>query len=280
MRLLFVGDIVGRAGRMVFMEQAPLLRRRWSLDAVVVNAENAAHGFGITEAIAADLFDAGADAITLGNHAWDQREALVFIERTPRLVRPINFPPGTPGRGAALIDTAGGARLLVVNAMGRVYMDPLDDPFRTVEAAIEEAPLGRVCDAILVDMHAEATSEKQAMAWRLDGRASLVVGTHTHTPTADHRILPLGTGYLSDAGMTGCYDSILGFQKAEPIRRFLEKTPSAKMEVMDGPGTLCGVAVETDDRTGLAVKIAPVRIGPHLEPAEPAFWLATAEAAP
>jgi 2',3'-cyclic-nucleotide 2'-phosphodiesterase len=272
MRLLFLGDIVGRPGRTAFIEQVPELRRRWSLDVLIVNGENAAHGFGITEAIYNDLIDAGADAITLGNHAWDQREAMVFIERAPRLVRPINFPPGTPGKGAAMVETAQGARILVINAMGRLFMDPLDDPFRLVEAAVAESPLGAVCDAIIVDMHAEATSEKQALAWHLDGRASLVIGTHTHAPTADHRILPGGTAYQSDAGMTGNYDSILGFQKQEPIRRFFEKTPSAKLEIQEGDATLCGLAVEIDDRSGLARAIAPVRLGPHLEPATPTMW--------
>jgi 2',3'-cyclic-nucleotide 2'-phosphodiesterase len=272
MRLLFLGDIVGRPGRTAFIDKVPELRRRWRLDAVVVNGENAAHGFGITEAIYNDLVDAGADAVTLGNHAWDQREAMVFIERAPRLVRPINFPPGTPGRGMAMVDLANGARLAVLNAMGRVFMDPLDDPFRLVDAAVGETALGTVCDAMVVDIHAEATSEKQAMAWHLDGKVSLVIGTHTHTPTADHRILPLGTAYQSDAGMSGNYDSVLGFQKPEPIRRFIEKTPSSKLEVQEGIGTLCGLAVEVDDKTGLASRIAPVRVGPHLEPAEPAMW--------
>ena len=176
MRILFLGDIVGKSGRMAFFDLVPELRRRWSLDCVIVNGENSAHGYGITEAIAKDLIDAGADAITLGNHSWDQREALVFIEREHRLVRPINFPPGTPGRGAAMVDTAAGARVLVINVMGRVYMDAMDDPFRTVEHAVSQSPLREVCDAIVVDVHAEATSEKQALAWHLDGRVSLVVG--------------------------------------------------------------------------------------------------------
>jgi 2',3'-cyclic-nucleotide 2'-phosphodiesterase len=269
MRILFIGDIVGRPGRAAFIDKVPELRRRWALDCVIVNGENAAHGFGITETIYHDLIDAGADAITLGNHSWDQREALVFIERAPRLVRPINYPPGTPGRGATMIETAQGANVLVINAMGRLYLDPLDDPFRLVDQAIRDAPLMDVCDAVVVDMHAEATSEKLALGWHLDGRATLVVGTHTHTPTADTRIFPGGTAYQSDAGMSGNYASVLGFDKAEPIRRFFEKTPSAKLEIAEGEGTLCGVAVETDIRTGLATGCWPVRIGPHLSPAVP-----------
>ena len=272
MRLLFLGDVVGRPGRNAVVDHLPGLRREWRLDCVVINGENAAGGFGITETICDDLLNAGADAVTLGNHAFDQREALVFIERQPRLVRPANFPPGTPGRGAALVETPGGARVLVVNVMGRIYMDALDDPFAAAERAVADCPLGEGCDAILVDMHAEATSEKQAMGWFLDGRVSLVVGTHTHVPTADHQILDAGTAYMSDAGMCGDYDSVLGMAKEEPIRRFLQKTPGSRMEAASGPGTLSGVAVEVDDRTGLALHVAPVRVGPRLAPARPAFW--------
>lgn len=272
MRLLFLGDVVGRPGRTAIATRLPELRQRWQLDCVVVNAENSAGGFGITEEIYRELTDAGADALTLGNHAWDQREALVFIERAPKLIRPANFPTGTPGRGAALIETEKGARVLVVNVMGRLYMDALDDPFRTAEREVEACPLGSGCDAIVVDVHAEATSEKQAMGYFLDGRATLVVGTHTHVPTADHRILPLGTAYQSDAGMTGNYQSILGMDRHEPIRRWLQKTPLTRMEVAEGEATICGLAVEVDDRTGLAGAVAPVRLGPELSGAEPDFW--------
>ncbi|MGL4242744.1 MAG: TIGR00282 family metallophosphoesterase, partial [Beijerinckiaceae bacterium] len=241
---------------------------------VVINGENAAGGFGITEEICDGLLDAGADVVTLGHHSWDQREALVFIARQPRLVRPINYPAGTPGRGAALIETRDGRRVLVVNALGRLYMEAMDDPFRAVEREVEACPLGQACDAIIIDMHAEATSEKQAMGYFLDGRVSLVVGTHTHAPTADHRILPAGTAYQSDAGMTGNYESILGMDRHEPIRRWLEKTPGSRLEVAEGRGMLCGLAVETDDRTGLALKVAPVRVGAVLEETLPAFWTA------
>ncbi|HEX2554165.1 MAG TPA: TIGR00282 family metallophosphoesterase [Microvirga sp.] len=272
MRLLFLGDIVGRPGRNAVIERLPALRERWRLDCVVINGENAAGGFGITEAICDEILAAGADAITLGNHSFDQREALVFIERQPRLLRPVNYPPGTPGRGANLVDTASGRRVLVVNAMGRVYMDPLDDPFAAVDREIELCPLGQVADAVVVDIHAEATSEKQAMGYHCDGRASLVVGTHTHVPTADHRILPAGTAYMSDAGMCGDYESVLGMQREEPLRRFLQKTPGTRFEAAGGEGTLSGVAVETDDRTGLALRVAAVRLGPGLEETWPRFW--------
>jgi metallophosphoesterase (TIGR00282 family) len=272
MRLLFVGDVVGRSGRTAVTESLPALRRDWNLDCVIVNGENAAGGFGITETIYQEMLDAGADAVTLGNHAWDQREALVFIERAPRLVRPINYPPGTPGRGLTIFDTHGGARVLVINVMGRVFMDPLDDPFAAIERELTACPLKGAADAIVIDMHCEATSEKQAMGYFCDGRASLVVGTHTHVQTADHRVLAGGTAFISDVGMTGDYDSIIGMGKAEPIQRFVRRLPSARFEAANGPATLCAIAVETDDATGLARRVAPVRLGGSLDEARPAFW--------
>jgi hypothetical protein len=272
MRILFIGDVVGRSGRAIVLERLPRLIADWKLDLVVLNGENSAGGFGITEAIYNDLIDAGADAITLGNHAWDQREALVFIERAPRLIRPINYPPGTPGRGAALIDGKNGARALVVNAMGRIFLDPLDDPFAAVERELAACPLKTGADAIVIDMHAEVTSEKQAMGYFADGRCSLVVGTHTHAPTADHRILPGGTAFVSDVGMTGDYDSVIGMVKDEPLGRFLRRIPQAKFEPATGPATLCALAVETDDATGLARRVGAVRLGGALEEARPGFW--------
>lgn len=272
MRLLFLGDVVGRSGRAVVAERLPALRDRWKLDLVVVNGENSAGGFGITEQIYDDLIAAGADAVTLGNHAFDQREALVFIGRADRLIRPVNFPKGTPGRGAALVETKSGARALVVNVMGQVFMgQSLDDPFRLAEAEVAACPLGEVADAVIVDFHAEATSEKQGFGAFMDGRASLVVGTHTHTPTSDHRILPGGTAYMSDAGMCGDYDSVLGMKKDEPVHRFLAKLPSGRFEPADGEATLSGIAVELDAR-GLATKIAPVRLGGCLSQSVPDFW--------
>ncbi|WP_315813507.1 TIGR00282 family metallophosphoesterase [Bradyrhizobium sp. SZCCHNR2028] len=272
MRILFVGDVVGRAGRSAVSDHLPGLIHDWALDLVIVNGENAAGGFGITEAIYQELVDAGADAVTLGNHSWDQREALVFIERAPRLVRPANYPAGTPGRGAALIDAKNGARALVVNVLGRVFMTPFDDPFAAVGRELGACPLREAADAIVVDVHCEASSEKQGLGYFCDGRASLVVGTHTHVPTADHRILPGGTAYMTDAGMTGDYDSIIGMQKDEPLRRFQSGIPSARFEPASGEATLSGVAVETDNGTGLAIKVAPVRIGGRLSPTRPAFW--------
>jgi metallophosphoesterase (TIGR00282 family) len=228
--------------------------------------------FGITEAIYNELADTGADAITLGNHSWDQREALVFIERAPKLIRPLNYPKGTPGRGAALLEAKNGKRVLVINAMGRVFMEQLDDPFAAIEKELEACKLREQADAIIVDFHAEATSEKQALGYILDGRISLQVGTHTHAPTADHRILPGGTAFISDIGMCGDYESVLGMNKDEPIRRFQTKIPSGRFEPATGEATVSGLAVETDDATGLAVKIAQIRIGGVLEEARPGFW--------
>src|SRR5262252_8855282 len=234
MRILFIGDVVGRSGRAVLLERLPTLVRDWKLDFVAINGENAAGGFGITEAIYQEFVDAGADVITGGNHSWDQKEALVFIERAPRLIRPINFPAGTPGRGVALIEAKNGACVLIVNAMGRIFMDPLDDPFAAVERELAACPLRQGADAIIVDIHAEATSEKQAMGHFWDGRASLVIGTHTHAPTADHQVLPGGTAYISDVGMTGDYNSVIGMTKDEPIARFLRRISTSKFEAANG----------------------------------------------
>jgi metallophosphoesterase (TIGR00282 family) len=272
MRILFIGDVVGRAGRAAVNERLPGLIKDWKLDLVVVNGENAAGGFGITETIYTELVDAGADAITLGNHAWDQREALVFIERAPRLIRPLNYPKGAPGRGAALIDAKNGKRALVVNAMGRIFMEALDDPFAAIERELSACALKRDADAIVLDFHCEATSEKQAMGHFCDGRASLVVGTHTHAPTADQRVLAGGTAFVSDVGMTGDFDSVIGMNKDEPLNRFLRKIPGSKFEPANGPATLCALAVETDDASGLALKVGAVRLGGILEQAMPAFW--------
>ena len=272
MRILFIGDIVGRSGRTVLLERLPGLIRDWKLDFVAVNGENAAGGFGITEAIYQEFVDAGADAITGGNHSWDQKEALVFIERAPKLIRPINFPAGTPGRGVALVEAKNGARVLIVNAMGRIFMDPLDDPFAAVERELTACPLKQTADAVIIDIHAEATSEKQAMGHFCDGRASLVVGTHTHAPTADHQILPHGTAFMSDVGMTGDYNSVIGMDKDEPLTRFLRKIPNARFEPATGAATFCALAVETDDASGLARRVAAVRLGGRLEEARAVFW--------
>lgn len=273
MRLLFLGDIVGRTGRNAVTEALPGIRQRYKLDFVIINGENAAGGFGITESILNDLLDAGADCITLGNHAFDQKETLVYIERQERLIRPLNFPKGTPGKGSAMVRAKNGADVLVINAMGRVFMTELDCPFRAIDNEITACKLKSGADVIFIDMHAEATSEKQSMAYFVDGRATAVVGTHTHAPTADHRILPAGTAYISDAGMCGDYNSVLGMDPDEPLNRFLTKIPRTRYEPAMGPATICGLAIDVDDATGLARKISAFRRGPHLDPVEPEFWI-------
>lgn len=273
MRIAFFGDVVGRSGREGIAQHLPGLRRRLGLEFVVVNAENAAGGFGISESTARDLFAAGADCLTLGNHAWDQREALTFIVREERLIRPLNYPrlAQAPGRGACLYETAAGQRVLVMNLLGQRNMEPiLDDPFSAADRELEACPLGQACDAIIVDMHADVTSEKMAMGCFCDGRASLVVGTHSHVPTADAQVLPGGTAYQTDAGACADYDSVIGNDKDEPLRRFVTRIPGARHKPAEGPATVCGVYVETDLRTGLARRIDPIRIGGRLSQAIPA----------
>lgn len=270
MKLLFLGDLVGRAGRDIVVDKLPGLRRDLDVDFVVANVENAAGGFGITQKLATELFAHGVDCATTGNHVWDQKETVAFIGSEPRLLRPVNFPIGTPGRGAHLFQTQRGKKILVANLMGRLFMDPLDDPFAAAEALLKTYRLGSNADAILFDFHAEATSEKMAFGHFVDGRASFVVGTHTHVPTADHMILEKGTAYQSDAGMCGDYDSVIGMEKTVPVQRFTRKLPTERLSPANGAGTLCGVLVEIDDRTGLARQIDPVRVGGKLSGAMPA----------
>ena len=270
MRILFLGDLMGRSGRTAAIDALPGLRRDLTLDFVVVNAENAASGFGLTRDIAAAVFDAGADAITLGNHAFDHKDILTYIDRDSRIIRPINMKAGTPGRGQNLFDLPDGRRVLVINAIGRVMMSPdYDDPFSAVDSALNACPLGQVCDAAIIDFHAEATSEKMAMGHWCDGRASLVVGTHTHIPTADHQILASGTAYQTDAGMCGDYDSVIGMDKEEPLYRFITGMRKGRFEPKIGDATVCGLFIETDDATGLARICAPLRLGGRLSPIVP-----------
>ncbi len=268
MRLLFLGDIMGRAAREAVMRQVPMLRTQYGLDFVVVNGENSAGGFGITPDIAEALFDAGVDVISTGNHVWDQQSISGYIADEPRLLRPVNFPAGTPGRGVGLYDV-GDKRVLVINVMGQLFMESLDEPFAAIERELAACPLGDVADAIIVDVHAEATSEKMAMGHFCDGRASLVVGTHTHVPTADAQILPNGTAYQTDAGMCGDYDSVIGMEKDEPVNRFVTKLRGGRFGPAQGTPTLCGVIVETDNTTGKASAIHPIRIGGRLSSAAP-----------
>lgn len=269
MRILFLGDVVGRSGRDAVVTKLPLLRTQLNIDIAIVNAENAAHGFGLAPDMAQQLLTAGADVITLGNHAWDRKEIVPFIEATPRLIRPLNFPPATPGSGFVVVSLCDGRRVLVVNAMGRLFMDPLDCPFRATAEVLSRYPLYRMVTASIIDFHAEASSEKMAFGHSFDGKVSLVVGTHTHVPTADHQILPGGTAYLSDAGMCGDYDSVIGMIKDPATARFWKKIPAERLHPAAGTATVSGVFVETDDSTGLAQRIEPLRIGGRLSPTTP-----------
>ncbi|MBL4894316.1 MAG: YmdB family metallophosphoesterase [Emcibacter sp.] len=262
--MLYLGDIVGRAGRVLAVEKIPELRKTLKLDFVVINGENAAAGFGITSKICTELFAAGVDVISTGNHIWDQKETKSHIAGEPRLIRPINYPPGTPGRGSVMVQDTRGRNMLVINVMGQVFMNALDDPFAAIEAELKKYALGSTVKFILVDIHGEATSEKMAMGHFCDGRASLVVGTHSHVPTADAQILDGGTAYQTDAGMCGDYNSVIGMDKAEPLQRFTRKISSGRFTPALGEATLCGVFVETDDQTGLAKRIEPLRLGARL----------------
>ena len=278
MRFAFFGDVVGKSGRDGLADHLPDLRRQLGLEFVIINAENAAAGFGITENTARELFEAGADCLTLGNHSWDQREALTYIVREPRLIRPANYPilSDAPGRGSHLFQTDSGKTIFVVNLLGRVHMDAMDDPFAAADRELDKAPLAQVADAVVVDMHCEATSEKMAMGHYCDGRASLVVGTHTHVPTADCQILPGGTAYQTDAGACADYDSVIGNQKEEPLRRFTTRISGGRYKPAEGPATVCGVFVETDDSTGLAIRVEPIRVGGRLSETIPQVDLARA----
>ena len=270
MRLLFLGDVMGRAGRSAVAERLAGLRADWGLDFVVVNGENASQGIGLTPDHARTILQAGADCITLGDHAFDQKDMLTFIEQEPRILRPLNFSKVAPGKGARVFEATQGRRVLVTQVLGQVFMKrPFDDPFSAVEAVLKTHVLGAAVQASIVDVHAEATSEKMAMGHWCDGMASLVVGTHTHVPTGDAMILAKGTAYQTDAGMCGDYDSVIGMEKLEPLRRFITGMAKGRFEPAEGPATLSGVFVETDDRTGKALRVRMIRVGGRLEEALP-----------
>ncbi|MDR7545622.1 MAG: TIGR00282 family metallophosphoesterase [Armatimonadota bacterium] len=256
MRILFVGDVHGKPGRRIVAERLPALRRAYGVDAVIANGENAAGGAGLTAGVAAELFAAGVDAITGGNHIWQNREAYDLLDSDPRVLRPANYPPGVPGRGAAVITAAGGATMGVLNLQGRVFMMSIDDPFRVGRE--QAALLRKSAPVVVVDFHAEATSEKVAMGWYLDGAVSAVIGTHTHVQTADERILPGGTAYISDAGMTGPRDGIIGMAREAILERFLTQLP-ARFEVAPGPVQLNAVVLSVD-ADGRATAIERVQL--------------------
>lgn len=268
MRILFLGDVMGRAGRAAITDNLSKLRDEWRLDFVVVNGENASNGMGLSGEHARLILDAGADVVTLGDHAFDQKDMLSFIESEPRVLRPINFAKGAPGRGVGLFNDRRGRKVLVSQVLGQVFMKrAFDDPFSAMDDVFRRHPLGGQAQAILVDMHCEATSEKMGMGHFCDGKASLVVGTHTHVPTGDAQILSGGTGYMTDAGMCGDYNSVIGMEKAEPMRRFVTGMVKGRFTPATGEATLSGVVVETDDRTGKATKITAVRHGGRLQQA-------------
>ena len=270
MKILFLGDVMGRAGRAAITERLPGLRTGWGLDFVVVNGENASQGAGLTGEHARVLLQAGADCLTLGDHAFDQKDMLQFIEQENRIIRPLNFSKVAPGRGVKIFDATQGRKVLVAQVLGQVFMKrPFDDPFSAIETVLKTHRIGGSVQAAIVDVHAEATSEKMAMGHWCDGQASLVVGTHTHVPTGDAQILAGGTAYLTDAGMCGDYNSVIGMEKLEPLRRFITGMSSTRFTPAEGAATLSGVYVETDDRTGKALKVRMIRNGGLLEQSAP-----------
>ncbi|MBT8473097.1 MAG: YmdB family metallophosphoesterase [Marinicaulis sp.] len=271
MRIAVFGDVMGRSGRTALIERLPGLRKRFALDFVIVNAENAAAGFGVTARICEALLEAGADVLTTGNHAFDQRDDVDIFRKEERLLRPVNFPPSNPGRGSGMYQDGKGRNVLVVHAQGQRGMAPTDDPCAAIDRELDGVALGREADAIVVDFHAEATSEKYAIGHYLDGRVSLIVGTHTHVPTADDQILVGGTGYITDLGMCGDYDSVIGMEKSEPVHRFTTKMSGGRFSPAAGDATICGILIDTDEKTGLATNIEPIRIGGRLRGTQPAI---------
>jgi len=254
-KILFIGDIIGKPGRDLLQKGLRGLVEHHGVDFVIVNAENSAGGFGITKDIGDAILDLGVDVMTSGNHIWDKKEAIEYIAGEPRLLRPANYPAGVPGRGSYVAQSGDGRAVGVINVMGRVFMMSIDDPFAVVLREIEA--LRAKTKVIIVDFHAEATSEKVAMGWHLDGRVTLVVGTHTHVQTADERILPNGTAYLTDAGMTGPHDSIIGMEREPALARFLTGMPS-RFEPATGNPRLNGIVVDADEKTGRAVAVTRI----------------------
>ncbi|MGB1077650.1 MAG: TIGR00282 family metallophosphoesterase [Bdellovibrionales bacterium] len=267
MKILFIGDIAGQAGRKMLNKYIPKLKEKLSPDITIIDGDNSANGFGITEKICKEYYALGTDCITTGNHVWDQREIISYITRDQSLLRAANYPEGTPGQGACIKTLADGRKILILHLMGRVYMpDALDCPFQVADKILKNYQLGANINAVFVDFHAETGSEKMCLAHHLDGRISALVGTHTHIPTADCHILENGTGYQTDAGMTGCYNSSIGMDKEIPIHRFTKKTPGKqRMFPATGEGTLCGTFIHTDDTTGKTLSIEPIVIGAYLK---------------
>ena len=269
MRILFLGDVLGKSGRHLVSGTLPDFRRRYHVDFTIVNGDNAAHGFGLSQSVCRELFSAGADVITSGNHGWIAKEIQPILDTENRLLRPANYPAGTPGKGAGLYRLPDGRSVGVLHVQGRTFMDSIENPFAVAKQWADMVKLGQGAQAMVVDIHAEATSEKMAFGQHMDGAVSLVVGTHTHIPTADAQILPKGTAYQTDAGMCGCFDSVIGMKKDEPVRRFVTNRATEKYEPEKGDATVCGVMVDTNDATGLAEKIYMIRYGGRLQESLP-----------
>lgn len=262
MKIIFIGDIVGKQARETFINTIPAIKNKYAPDIIIVNAENAAAGFGLNKKIALQLIESGVDAITLGNHAWDQKEMLSFIEECPKIVRALNYPTGVPGRGYYEIQLHDDRKVIIMQIMLRLFMGlSLDDPFSVTKNFLQKEKLGSTCNAIIVDMHGETTSEKNAYGHYFDGKVSAILGTHTHIPTADAKILEGGTAYQTDVGMTGNYNSVIGMDKENPIHGFVKGYRSeGRFFPAEGAVTVCGAYIETDDRTGLSLKIEPFQI--------------------
>lgn len=260
MKIIYCGDVVGRAGRDAVLKNLNFLRSEYKADVIAVNVENAAHGFGATPQICKEMFAHGADALVMGNHTWDKREIVPYLDECKAIVRPLNYPAGLPGRGSCEIELPNGKKILIMQLLGRLFMEAVDCPAAAADKLLAQYRLGGNISAILVDIHAEATSEKLSVGYYLDGRVSVVAGTHTHVPTADERILPNGTAYITDVGMCGDYNSVLGFDIKAPISRLLRKFNGDRLTPANGNGTLFAIFVETDDKTGLATKIKQIKI--------------------
>lgn len=255
MRIVYCGDVVGRAGRDAVSYNIKNIREKFKPDVIIVNVENSAHGFGVTPGIARDFLESGVDVMTTGNHVWQQREIIPFLDASKSIIRPLNYPENSPGKGWTIFETPAGKKILITQVLGRVFMDNIDNPAWAVDKLLKNYSLGVNVDAVFVDVHAESTSEKLSMGYFLDGRVSLVAGTHTHIPTADARILPKGTAYITDVGMCGNYDSVLGFETQAPIDRLCQKYNGNRLEVCRQNGTAWGIFAETDNKTGLAVRV-------------------------
>ena len=260
MRIIYVGDIVGRAGREALLGNIDKLKEQYRFDVLIANTDNAAHGFGTTPGICRDLLEKGVSAIVTGDHVWNQREIIPFLDECKKIVRPLNYPENLPGCGAREIELANGRKILVAEVVGRLFMEAVDCPAQAMDKLLKSYTLGRNIDAIFVDIHAEATAEKIAFGHYLDGRVSAVVGSHTHVPTSDYMILPKGTAYQTDAGMCGDYSGVIGFETEAPIDRLCRRYTGSKLVALKGNGTLFGTYIETDDANGLATKIEQIKL--------------------